>query len=135
VRRGDREAAWTTAGSAGGPQPRALPHHPGPPVTCGTAFRAFLRVISRLTGDRAHGYKLAAAAALSDLTVALQAAIPGLTGEDCRDIVAATTALAANFWQTANPSAALYEQDPQLAHARIDFTPRLRQPRRGEEAG
>jgi hypothetical protein len=73
-------------------------------------------------------HKLAAAEALGSLSDTLKAAIAVLTDDDCRDIVAAVTALAANFWQTANPSPALdalYQRDPQLAHSRLDFEPRL----------
>ena len=73
-------------------------------------------------------YKHAAARALASLTASLQGALPALSNADCRDVVAALTALAANFWSTANPApalAALYDQDPELAHARVEFEPRL----------
>jgi AcrR family transcriptional regulator len=73
-------------------------------------------------------YKLAAAEALRSLSGTLKTAIPALTDDDCRDVVATVTAVAANFWQTANPPPALdalYQRDPQLAHARVAFEPRL----------
>jgi hypothetical protein len=52
----------------------------------------------------------------------------GLGEQDGRDLVAAIVALAGSTWQAAHPPvilAGLYDADPRLAHARVDFVPRL----------
>ncbi|MBO0816221.1 MAG: TetR/AcrR family transcriptional regulator, partial [Actinobacteria bacterium] len=64
------------------------------------------------------------------LTTALTRAVPGLTGEAARNLIASATALAATLWQTANPGevlAKLYAEDPSLAHAQTEFAPRMTQ--------
>ncbi len=75
-------------------------------------------------------YKLAVLGTVAELTAAVARAIPRLTDQAARDLVAATTALAATLWQTANPGdvlAAVYADDPGLAHAQAEFAPRMTQ--------
>ena len=54
--------------------------------------------------------------------------LPGLTELDGGDLIAAATAMSGAFWQMATPGlrlAALYRNDPRLAHAVVDVEPRV----------
>ncbi|HWM98770.1 MAG TPA: hypothetical protein VNO54_17150 [Streptosporangiaceae bacterium] len=62
----------------------------------------------------------------SELTGALLAASHAGQLHDLRELVTAVTALAAMLWQYAHPAdslRSLYEEDPRLAHAVVDFVP------------
>lgn len=73
-------------------------------------------------------FKLQTMAEVERLAALVTAAVPGLDERAGRDLVAAATALAGALWQTAHPSpilAGLYVADPRLAHAAVEFVPRL----------
>jgi hypothetical protein len=54
--------------------------------------------------------------------------LPRLSEVDGVDLLAAATSLAGAIWQISTPGeelAALYRSDPRLAHAIVEFRPRL----------
>lgn len=75
-----------------------------------------------------HAFKLTAVTASDDLGSLAARVVPDMSPADGRDLIAAVTALAASLWQYSHPPevlAELYITDPRLAHAALDFTPRL----------
>lgn len=78
--------------------------------------------------ERARRYKINVFAAHDDIVRALdQASV--MTHEQIENLLPAALALAATFWQVANPTptlALLYEQMPHWGHIAFDFAPRLR---------
>jgi len=73
-------------------------------------------------------YKLSALAAAHDLAETMGAVVPELGAEAAGELVAMAMALAQSLWQIANPPATLaklYREDRRLAHARVDFVPRM----------
>jgi hypothetical protein len=59
---------------------------------------------------------------------AISRVLPQLTESDAHELVTAVTALATMLWQYAHPVdslRSLYQEDPRLAHAVVDFVPRL----------
>ncbi len=98
------------------------------PLFCDLLAHAQVSLEREVGAASVRAYKVAALDALAQLTAALTRAIPGLTDEAARNLIAAATALAATLWQTANPGdvlAKLYAEDPALAHAQTEFTPRM----------
>jgi AcrR family transcriptional regulator len=98
------------------------------PLFCDLLAHAQVSLEREVSAAIVRAYKVTALDALARLTAALTSAVPGLTGEAARNLVASATALAATLWQTANPGevlAKLYAEDPSLAHAQADFAPRL----------
>jgi AcrR family transcriptional regulator len=74
-------------------------------------------------------FKLKAVAQADRLAGVCRRAVPGLGEEGARDLVSAIVALAGATWQAAHPPvilAGLYEGDTRLAHAAVDFVPKLR---------
>lgn len=73
-------------------------------------------------------YKVRSMSALTSVVAALHRYVPGLSQSAARDLIAATAAITAHFWQTAHPSptlAALYREAPHLGHTVLDFNSRL----------
>lgn len=73
-------------------------------------------------------FKLKAVAQADRLVELCRRALPGLAEPAARDLVTAITALAGATWQAAHPPvilAGLYEGDPRLAHAAVEFVPKL----------
>jgi len=100
------------------------------PLFCDLLAHAQVSLEREVSAASVRAYKVAALDAVARLTAALTRAVPGLTGEAARNLIAAATALAATLWQTANPGevlAKLYAEDPSLAHARAEFVPRMTQ--------
>ena len=82
-----------------------------------------------VTLESVWAFKLTAVAQADRLAELCRSAVPGLDEPGARDLVSAIVALAAATWQTAHPPvilAGLYEGDPRLAHAPVDFVPTLR---------
>lgn len=74
-------------------------------------------------------FKLRAVAQADRLAEVCRRAVPGLGEEGARDLVSAIVALAASTWQAAHPPvilAGLYEGDPRLVHASVEFVSQLR---------
>lgn len=98
------------------------------PLFCDLLAHAQVSLEREVSAASVRAYKVAALDALAELTAALTRAVPELTSEAARNLVASATALAATLWQTANPGevlAKLYAEDPSLAHARAEFAPRM----------
>jgi AcrR family transcriptional regulator len=98
------------------------------PLFCDLLAHAQVSLEREVSAASVRAYKVTALDAVARLTAALNRAIPGLTDEAARNLIAAATALAATLWQTANPGevlATLYAEDPGLAHAQAEFAPRM----------
>lgn len=98
------------------------------PLFCELLAHAPLNLERHVSAEAVHAYKLAALATAEDLGALSARAVPGLSQADGRDLIAAVTALAATLWQYSHPPevlATLYVTDPRLAHAAVDFAPRL----------
>jgi AcrR family transcriptional regulator len=100
------------------------------PLFCDLLAHAQVSLEREAGAASVRAYKAAALDAVDKLTVALTRAVPELTGDAARDLVASATALAATLWQTASPGevlAEIYAQDPRLAHAQVEFVSRMTQ--------
>ncbi|GAA3209693.1 TetR/AcrR family transcriptional regulator [Microbacterium terregens] len=78
--------------------------------------------------EAVRAYKLAIGDHLDRIAAATRGAVPALSDEAARDLVAVATSIAGTFWQISTPPpeiAALYRADPRLGHALVDFEPRL----------
>jgi AcrR family transcriptional regulator len=97
---------------------------------CDLLAHAQVSLEREVTAGTVRAYKGVALAAAAELAAAFARAVPELAGQPARNLVAAATALAATLWQTANPSevlAKVYAEDPGLAHAQVEFAPRMAQ--------
>jgi AcrR family transcriptional regulator len=98
------------------------------PLFCDLLAHASVSLEREVSAASVRTYKRAALDAAAQITAAVSRAVPALTEEAGRDLVASATALAATLWQNANPGkvlAKLYADDPGLAHARFEFSPRM----------
>jgi hypothetical protein len=98
------------------------------PLFCELLAHAPLNLERHVSADAVRAFKLTALAAAEDLGSLVARAVPNMSHADGRDLIAAVTALAATLWQYSHPPAALaelYATDPRIAHAAVDFTPRL----------
>ncbi|BAL88307.1 putative TetR-family transcriptional regulator [Actinoplanes missouriensis 431] len=97
------------------------------PLFCDLLPHVPLTLEREVPQETVREFKLDALDAVTTLAGAITAST-ALTIEQVHDLIAAITALAGSLWQIAHPPqtlATLYEQDPRLAHAASDFTPRL----------
>jgi AcrR family transcriptional regulator len=79
--------------------------------------------------DVVRRYKLTSLGAISDAAGVVHRVLADLTVDECREFISTMANLAGCLWQIANPPPALvtlYTSDPELAHACVDLTPRLR---------
>ena len=79
--------------------------------------------------EAVRAYKVISGEHLALIAAAAREALPGLSDDAARDLVAVATSVAGTFWQISTPPpeiAALYRDDPRLGHALIEFEPRLR---------
>jgi AcrR family transcriptional regulator len=99
------------------------------PLLCDLLAQAPLH-LERVVGPQlVRDYKLVVLECAGELARAAAAALPPLGEDEARELVGSVSATAAIFWQLSHPPRALaelYAQDPRLAHAAIDFVPRLR---------
>jgi len=98
------------------------------PLLCDLMTHAPLTLERNVSVEAVRSFKLAALAALADITEQIRRVLPPLTDADVMDLVGAVTAIAAGLWQTTHPPAALvalYAEDPRLGHAQVEFTPSL----------
>jgi len=98
------------------------------PLLCDLMTHAPLTLERNVSLEAVRSFKLAALAALADITEQIRRVLPPLTDADVMDLVGAVTAIAAGLWQTTHPPAALvalYAEDPRLGHAQVEFTPSL----------
>ncbi|WP_243063604.1 TetR family transcriptional regulator [Humibacter sp. RRB41] len=96
---------------------------------CDLLAQAPMNLERNVSSDAVRRFKYVTHDELDAIVAALRRLLPGLSGSDGVDIIAATTAMAGAFWQIATPGqelATLYRSDPRLAHAIVDVEPRLR---------
>lgn len=98
------------------------------PLFCDLLAHAQLNLERGVTQEQVRGFKATTLDAVDRITCVLTTALPWMTRGQAVDVIAGTTAMAAQQWQTSNPPetlARLYAEDPLLAHAASEFTPRL----------
>ncbi|MFE7464855.1 TetR family transcriptional regulator [Streptomyces sp. NPDC057499] len=98
------------------------------PLFCDLLAHAPLTLERGVSREQVRDFKVTALGAVDRVARALAVALPSTTRERAVDVIAGTTAMAAQQWQTANPPetlAALYTEDPLLGHMAAEFTPRL----------
>ncbi|MFB6815635.1 TetR family transcriptional regulator [Streptomyces sp. NPDC056347] len=98
------------------------------PLFCDLLAHAPLTLERGVSREQVRDFKVTALGAVDRVARALAVALPSTTRERAVDVIAGTTAMAAQQWQTANPPetlAALYAEDPLLGHMAAEFTPRL----------
>lgn len=96
---------------------------------CDLLAQAPLNLERNVSVEAVRAFKLTTGESLARIADAVQAALPGVSADAARDLVAAATSLAGTFWQISTPTpeiAELYRSDPRLGHALIDLEPRLR---------
>jgi AcrR family transcriptional regulator len=99
------------------------------PLFCDLLGHVQVSFEREVTLESVWDFKLKAVAQADRLAGLCRSAVPGLDEAGARDLVAAIVALAAATWQAAHPPvilAGLYEGDPRLAQAEVDFAPTLR---------
>ncbi|MFI1864678.1 hypothetical protein [Streptomyces jumonjinensis] len=81
-----------------------------------------------VTQQQVRDFKVTTLDAVDRIARALTTALPWTDRGQAVDVIAGTTAMAAQQWQTSNPPetlARLYAEDPLLAHVASEFVPRL----------
>ena len=99
------------------------------PLFCDLLAHAPLNLERGVSGPEVRAFKMITLEAVDRIAAALARALPHAAREQQIDLIAGVTAMAAALWQTANPPetlAQLYAEDPLIAHAAVEFTPRLR---------
>ncbi len=97
------------------------------PLFCDLLAEAPLNLERNVSIDSARTFKLAVLAEVERITDSIARAT-GLGAEDAGDVVSAATSLTGAIWQMATPGpelAALYRNDPRLAHAVVEVEPRV----------
>lgn len=108
------------------------------PLLCDLIPHAALNLERHVSIDAVRAYKHASLGAVEDVAAALAEPLASLSDEARRELVATVSLLAGAMWQISTPPPALarlYETDPELGHAVIDFAPRLRRAARVTMAG
>ncbi|CAL9377605.1 TetR family transcriptional regulator [Streptomyces sp. enrichment culture] len=108
------------------------------PLLCDLLAHAPLHLERHVSADAVLTYKLAALGALDDMADTGSAFQPVLDQAATRDLVSTVSLLAGSLWQISTPPEALarlYAEEPRLAHAVVDFLPRLSQTARTMAAG
>lgn len=99
------------------------------PLFCDLLGHVQVSFEREVTLESVWDFKLKAVAQADRLARLCARALPDLDEARARDLVSAIVALAGATWQTAHPSqilAGLYEADARLAHAAVEFVPKLR---------
>lgn len=98
------------------------------PLFCDLLGHVQVSLEREVSADGVRAYKVSALGAMNHLIGAVTRAVPRLNNAAAWDLIAAATALAATFWQTANPGevlAKLYAEEPAFAHIRTELAPRM----------
>jgi AcrR family transcriptional regulator len=98
------------------------------PLMCDLLTHAPLNLERNVSVDAARAFKLDALGAVERIALLAGRVVPGLDEAAGRDLVTAVTAFASTLWQISHPTptlATLYAEDPRLAHAAVDFAPRV----------
>ncbi|MGC0379677.1 TetR family transcriptional regulator [Streptomyces sp. SAI-229] len=108
------------------------------PLLCDLLAHTALHLERHVSADAVLAYKLAALAALDDMVDTGTRFQPTLDEAAIRDLVGTVSLLAGALWQISTPPEALarlYAEEPRLAHAVVDFLPRLTGTARAMAAG
>jgi AcrR family transcriptional regulator len=100
----------------------------GQPLFCDLLAHAQLNLERGVSREQVRDFKVTTLGAVDRIVCALTTALPWMPRGQAVDVIAGTTAMAAQQWQTSNPPetlARLYAEDPLLGHAASAFTPRL----------
>jgi hypothetical protein len=96
---------------------------------CDLLAQAPLNLERNVSLEAVRAFKLVAHNEVDAIVEVMRRLLPGLTQRDCIDIIATATSLSGAFWQMGNPGpevAALYRNDPHMAHALFEIEPRVR---------
>ena len=96
---------------------------------CDLLAQAPLNLERNVSLEAVRAYKLVTHHEVDAIVEVMRRLLPGLTEQDCIDVIAAATSLSAAFWQMGNPPpevAALYRSDPRMSHALFEIEPRVR---------
>jgi AcrR family transcriptional regulator len=99
------------------------------PLLCDLIAHTPLNLERNVSTAAVRRYKLTSLGAVQEAAGLVQAALPALTSDECREFISAMASLAGALWQISTPTPALaelYVTDPELVHARVELTPRLR---------
>jgi AcrR family transcriptional regulator len=98
------------------------------PLFCDLLGQVQVSFEREVTLESVWDFKLKAVAQADRLAELCRRAVPELDEQAGRDLVAAVVGMAGMTWQSAHPPvilAGLYDADPRLAHAAVEFVPRL----------
>ncbi|GLF98824.1 TetR/AcrR family transcriptional regulator [Streptomyces yaizuensis] len=98
------------------------------PLFCDLLGHAQLNLERGVTQEQVRDFKVTTLDAVDRVALALTTALPWMDRGQAVDVIAGTTAMAAQQWQTSNPPdtlARLYAEDPLFAHVASEFAPRL----------
>ncbi|MFI0544299.1 TetR family transcriptional regulator [Streptomyces sp. WSLK1-3] len=110
----------------------------GQPLLCDLLAHAALHLERHVSTDAVLAYKLTALAALEDMVGVGSRFQPSLDEAAARELIGTVSLLAGALWQISTPPEALarlYVEEPRLAHAAVDFLPRLTSAARAMAAG
>ncbi|WP_234543690.1 TetR family transcriptional regulator [Streptomyces shenzhenensis] len=108
------------------------------PLLCDLLAHAALHLERHVSAEAVLTYKLAALAALDDMARTGARFQPALDEAATRELVSTVSLVAGALWQISTPPEALarlYAEEPRLAHAIVDFPPRLTSTARTVAAG
>lgn len=100
----------------------------GQPLFCDLLAHAQLNLERGVSEEQVRDFKVTTLDAVDRVARALTTALPWMPRGQAVDVIAGTTAMAAQQWQISNPPetlARLYAEDPLLAHVASEFAPRL----------
>ncbi|MDT5368256.1 MAG: hypothetical protein QOC62_2687 [Mycobacterium sp.] len=96
---------------------------------CDLLAQAPLNLERNVSLEAVRAYKLVTHHEVDAIVEVMRRLLPGLTEQDCIDVIATATSLSGAFWQMGNPPpevAALYRSDPRMSHALFEIEPRVR---------
>ena len=96
---------------------------------CDLLAQAPLNLERNVSLEAVRAYKLVTHHEVDAIVEVMRRLLPGLTEQDCIDVIATATSLSGAFWQMGNPPpevAALYRTDPRMSHALFEIQPRVR---------
>ena len=99
------------------------------PLLCDLIAHTPLNLERNVSSAAVRRYKLTSLGAVTEAAGLVHGLLPALTNDECREFISAMASLAGALWQISTPSPALaelYVTDPDLVHARVELTPRLR---------
>jgi AcrR family transcriptional regulator len=95
---------------------------------CDLLAQAPLNLERNVSVEAVRAFKLVTHAELDAIALLVRRLLPGLSGSDAVDLIAAATSLSGALWQMATPGPeieALYRSDPRLSHAMVDVEVRV----------